>query len=50
MKSTSNFKMKKTLKIILSSMTGDYKRDYKKEMIKAIIAPKIEFKKKHIED
>ena len=46
MKSNSNFKMNKALKISLSSMTGERKRDYKQEMIKAIIAPRIEFKKK----
>lgn len=38
--------MKKELKISLSSMMGERKRDYKIEMIKAIIAPRIEFKKK----
>ncbi len=46
MKSNSNFKMNKALKISLSSMTGERKRDYKQEMIKAIIAPRIEFNKK----
>ncbi len=46
MKSNSNFKMDKALKISLSSMSGERKRDYKQEMIKAIIAPRIEFKKK----
>lgn len=46
MKANSNFKMNKALKIALSSMTGERKRDYKSEMIKAIIAPRIEFKKK----
>lgn len=46
MKSNSNFKMNKALKISLSSMTGERKRDYKQEMIKAIIAPRIEFKKR----
>ena len=46
MKPNSNFKMNKALKISLSSMTGERKRDYKQEMIKAIIAPRIEFKKK----
>ena len=46
MKSNSNFKMDKELKISLSSMSGERKRDYKSEMIKAIIAPRIEFKKK----
>ena len=46
MKPNQNFKMSKALKISLSSMTGEMKRDYKQEMIKAIIAPRIEFKKK----
>ena len=50
MKPNSNFKMKKELKIILSSITGEYKQDYKREMIKAIIAPKLEFKKKKKEE
>ena len=46
MKPNQNFKMNKALKISLSSMSGERKRDYKSEMIKAIIAPRIEFKKK----
>ena len=46
MKPNQNFKMSKALKVSLSSMSGDRKRDYKSEMIKAIIAPRIEFKKK----
>ena len=46
MKPNQNFKMNKALKISLSSMSGERKRDYKQEMIKAIIAPRIEFKKK----
>ncbi len=50
MKSNSNFKMNKALKISLSSMSGERKRDYKQEMIKAIIAPRIEFKKKKKEE
>ena len=50
MKPNSNFKMNKALKISLSSMSGDRKQDYKREMIKAIIAPRIEFKKKPKEE
>ena len=50
MKSNSNFKMKKDLKIILSSLKGDHKFNYKREMIQAIIAPRIEFKKKRKEE
>ncbi len=50
MKPNQNFKMSKTLKISLSSMSGDRKRDYKSEMIKAIIAPRIEFKKRNKEE
>lgn len=46
MKPNQNFKMDKALKISLSTMSGDRKHDYKQEMIKAIIAPRIEFKKK----
>lgn len=46
MKSNQNFKMSKALKTTLASMSGESKRDYKQEMIKAIIAPRIEFKKK----
>ena len=46
MKPNSNFKMKKELKVLISSMSGERKYDYKHEIIKAIIAPKIEFKKK----
>ena len=38
--------MSKALKTMLCSMTGDRKREYKNEMIRAIIAPRIEFKKK----
>ena len=46
MKPNQNFKMNKALKTMLCSMSGDRKRDFKSEMIKAIIAPRIEFKKK----
>jgi hypothetical protein len=42
--------MKKDLKIILSSLKGESKFDYKREMIKAIIAPRIDFKKKSKEE
>ena len=38
--------MSKSLKIMLTNMTGESKMNYKREMIKAIIAPRIEFKKK----
>jgi hypothetical protein len=50
MKSNSNFKMSKELKVLLSGLNGDRKLDYKREMIKAIIAPRIEFKKKRKEE
>lgn len=50
MKPNSNFKMNKALKISLSSMTAERKQDYKREMIKAIIAPRIEFKKRAKEE
>ena len=46
MKPNQNFKMNKSLKILLSKMEGERKRDFKREMIKSIIAPRIEFKKK----
>jgi vancomycin permeability regulator SanA len=46
MKPNSNFKMNKELKILLSGLSDEKKYDYKREMIKAIIAPRIEFKKK----
>ena len=38
--------MSKALKIMLGSMPSERKRDFKSEMIQAIIAPRIEFKKK----
>jgi hypothetical protein len=50
MKPNQNFKMKKDLKILLSSLKGEHKFDYKREMIQAIIAPRIEFKKKRKEE
>jgi hypothetical protein len=50
MKSNSNFKMDKSLKVLLSKMTKEHKEDYKREMIQAIIAPRIEFKKKKKEE
>ena len=46
MKPNSNFKMSKSLKILLSSMETELKKDFRDAMIKAIITPKIEFKKK----
>ena len=50
MKPNQNFKMKKDLKILLAGLRGDIKFDYKREMIQAIIAPRIEFKKKRKEE
>ena len=50
MKPNQNFKMKKDLKILLSRLERDHKFDYKREMIQAIIAPRIEFKKKKKEE
>ena len=50
MKSNSNFKMSKELKVLLSGLRGTHKTDYKREMIQAIIAPRIEFKKKKKEE
>jgi hypothetical protein len=50
MKSNSNFKMEKPLKVLLTSLSGEQKHNYKREMIQAIIAPRIEFKKKKKEE
>ena len=50
MKSNSNFKMDKSLKILLSKMNKENREEYKREMIQAIIAPRIEFKKKKKEE
>lgn len=46
MKPNSNFKMSKSLKVLLSSMEREHKTNFRNAMIAAIIAPKIEFKKK----
>ena len=46
MKPNSNFKMTKPLKVLLTNMEGERKKDFRDAMISAIIAPKIEFKKK----
>jgi len=47
MKPNSNFRMPKPLKYILANMeNGEHKTNYRKAMISAIIAPKIDFKKK----
>jgi hypothetical protein len=46
MKPNSNFKMTKPLKVILINMASERKKDFRDAMISAIIAPKIEFKKK----
>ena len=46
MKPNSNFKMDKPLKVMLTGMEGERKKDFRNAMISAIIAPKIEFKKK----
>ena len=46
MKPNSTFKMPKSLKIIIGGMDAERKKDYRDAMISAIIAPKIEFKKK----
>jgi hypothetical protein len=50
MKPNSNFKMDKSLKVLLSGMTKEHKEDYKREMIRAIIAPRLEFKRKKKEE
>jgi hypothetical protein len=46
MKPNSNFKMTKPLKVMLTNMVGERKKDFRDAMISAIIAPKIEHKKK----
>ena len=46
MKPNSTFKMPKPLKVLMSSMDAERKKDYRDAIISAIIAPKIEFKKK----
>jgi hypothetical protein len=47
MKSNSNFRMNKLLKITLIGMGKcDRKTDYRKAMIAAIVTPKIDFKKR----
>jgi len=50
MKPNSNFKMTKPLKVLLSGMERERKNDYRDAMISAIIAPKIDFKKKKKEE
>ena len=50
MKPNSNFKMTKPLKVILANMEPEHKKIYRDAMISAIIAPKIEFKKKRKEE
>lgn len=42
--------MEKPLKVLLTTLSGEKKHDYKREMIKAIIAPRVEFKKKKKEE
>jgi hypothetical protein len=46
MKPNSNFKMNKPLKIMLTNMEHERKKTFRDAIISAIIAPKIEFKKK----
>ena len=46
MKPNSNFRMTKPVKVMLTNMEGERKKDFRDAMISAIIAPKIEFKKK----
>ena len=50
MKPNSNFKMDKPLKVMLSNMTGERKKNFRDSMISAIIAPRIDFKKKKKEE
>jgi len=46
MKPNSNFKMSKPLKVLLSSMEPERKKEFRDAIITAIITPKIEFKKR----
>lgn len=50
MKKTSNFKMPKSLKIMLASMDKSKRQYYKDKSIAALLEPVIEFKKKRRED
>jgi hypothetical protein len=50
MKPNSNFKMTKPLKVILTGMEGQRKKDFRDAMISAMIAPKLDFKKKRKEE
>ena len=50
MKPNSNFKMDKPLKVLLANMEPEHKKIYRDAMVSAIIAPKIEFKKKKKEE
>jgi len=50
MKPNSNFKMTKPLKVLLANMEPEYKKIYRDAMISAIIAPKVDFKKKKKEN
>lgn len=50
MKPNSNFKMNKPLKVMLTNMERERKKDFRDAMISAIIAPKMDFKKKKKEE
>jgi hypothetical protein len=50
MKLNSNFKMTKPLKVMLINMERERKNIFRDSMIAAIIAPKMEFKKKKKEE
>jgi hypothetical protein len=50
MKKTSNFKMPKSLKIMLTGMDKEKRQHYKDKSIAALLEPKIEFKKKRKEE
>ena len=50
MKPNSNFRMTKPLKVMLANMERERKNIYRDAMISAIIAPKLEFKKKKKEE
>jgi hypothetical protein len=50
MKPNSNFRMNKPLKVMLANMEPEYKKIYRDAMVSAIIAPKIEYKKKKKEE
>jgi hypothetical protein len=50
MKKTSNFKMPKSLKVMLANMDKPQRQFYKDKSIAALLEPVIEFKRKRKEE